>query len=161
MGEILGSQLSADYKNREMRYYYTFFFLILILLVTIVAEICLFANEYLEVNKWLALQILKLAFAATAFGVYVGCGGHAGPGGGGRGSCTAVPFEWGSWEGVRESLGILVGFWAPWIAGLVCGLLAKWQDGRESKEDLVVEEEARRPLLPRRISAGERRAVYR
>ncbi|KAG4437088.1 hypothetical protein IFR05_007422 [Cadophora sp. M221] len=118
-GEILGSQFSADYKNREMRYYYTFFWLIVILLITIVAEICLFANEHLEVNKWLALQIFKLAFAATAFGV------------------------------------------TPWVAGLVCGLLAKWQDGRESKEDLVIEEEARRPLLPRRISAGERRAVYR
>lgn len=85
--------------------------LTLILLVTILAEICLFANSHLEVNKWLALQLLKLVFAASAFGVYVGCGGHAGPGGGGRGTCTPVPFAWGNWVAVRETVGILVGFW--------------------------------------------------
>lgn len=47
------------------------------------------------------------------------------------------------------------------MAGIACGSLVKWQDGRKSKEDLVVEEEVRRPLLPKRITPAERRAVYR
>ncbi|KAH7333367.1 hypothetical protein BKA65DRAFT_479916 [Rhexocercosporidium sp. MPI-PUGE-AT-0058] len=98
MGEM-SSPFSTIYNNREMRYYYIFFILTLILLITILSEICLFANEHLQVNKWLVLQIFKLVFAATAFGA------------------------------------------TPWIAGLVCGLMVKWQDGRKGKEDLVVEEE--------------------
>ncbi|PVH74040.1 hypothetical protein DL98DRAFT_40513 [Cadophora sp. DSE1049] len=161
MGEIMGSQFSADYKNREMRPWYTFFILTLITLITILAEICLFANEHLEVNKWLVLQIFKLAFAATAFGIYVGCAGIPGLGVHRRGTCTPQLGSWRTWEERRDMLGGLVGFWTPWIAGLVCGVVAKAQHGKQKKEDFVVEEEVRRPLLPRRVSAGERRAVYR
>ncbi|KAK0112272.1 hypothetical protein ONS96_001520 [Cadophora gregata f. sp. sojae] len=159
MAEIMGSTISADYKNREMRLWYAFFVLTLIILITIVAEICLFANSHLEVNKWLGLQIFKVAFAATAFGIYVGCAGSPGPGD--HRVCIPHLGSWRTQEQRRETIGGLVGFWTPWIAGLVCGITAKLQDGRQRKEDFVVEEEARRPLLPRRISAGERRAVYR
>ncbi|KAG4424547.1 hypothetical protein IFR04_002257 [Cadophora malorum] len=161
MSEIMGSTFSADYKNREMRPWYTFFILTLVILVAILAEICLFANSHLGVNKWLVLQIFKLAFAATVFGIYVGCAGRPGQGSHRRGSCTPQLGNWRTWEEVREMLGGLVGFWTPWIAGLVCGILAKFQDGKQRKEELVVEEEVRRPLLPRRISPSERRAVYR
>jgi hypothetical protein len=43
----------------------------LVLAILIIAEICLYANEQLSPNFYLALQTGKLVYAALVFGLFV------------------------------------------------------------------------------------------
>ncbi|KAL2065743.1 hypothetical protein VTL71DRAFT_3413 [Oculimacula yallundae] len=147
------------HDNIEIISAYTFFTLTLTLVIVLLTEICFFANSHLEVNKWLILQIVKFVYAATVFGFYAymfaGCKDYIE-------NCTSM-FVWrGNWVDVRRTWIVLGGFCRPpWITGLVLGSIMKLQDRKMSTKDFVVEEEVRRPLLPRAISSAERRAVYR
>jgi len=67
---ISSLELKCILTNYSVRW--LFFTLTLVLVITVVGEICAYANEELSPNQYLLLQIGKLSYVSLVFGLVVG-----------------------------------------------------------------------------------------
>jgi len=129
---------------------WVFFILTLLLVITVIAEICLYANAQLSSNLYFALQTVKLLYAVLVFGLFL--------------AFSSIP---GKAYFRQFVVGILI-YWPPWLLSFTIATLIQLTPPPDTKQKAAQNVEApseRAPLLPSQIPSprhpSQRVAVQR